>query len=316
MSLGRNIDLVGHQRILVDQIDPAILSSINNIVYKSTDVSTKWIEETTVKIGDWRAIFRSIYIRWALSINGLHVANERYISSKEEKSFYINSLRMDNGTAKQTKIAEWDFPTAAEAHIKTLPMLSAYGLIDLYGCFEEFIFDFYRIFLKHNPTHLLSGDENKALKKLYKASLAHPTLVVDFNEKFNDRLNTWQRKRLYDGLGKVFLAYCHQADIQKPSAYKHTTPETWSQTLSGIGLIRNALTHGAKTASKELADFCATPYNNGFTFKEGDSLEIELFHLQATEMFSDQLLNALNISLFELAERYEKQRSSGAGLPT
>lgn len=306
MSLGRNIDFVGHQRILVDQVDPSILSSINNIVYKSTDDSTKWIEETTAKIGDWRAIFRSVYIRWALAINGLHVANERYSSSKEEKSFYINSLRMDNGPAKQTKIAEWDFPTAADAHIKTLPMLSAYGLIDLYGCFEEFIFDFYRIYLTHNPTLLLSGDDNKPLKKLYKASLADTTLVADFNEKFNDRLNAWQRKRLYDGLGKVFLAYCNQAGIQKPSAYKHTTPETWSQTLTGIGLIRNALTHGAKTASKELSDFCATPFNNGFTFKENDSLEITLFHLQATEMFSDQLLTALNISLIELARRNGK----------
>jgi hypothetical protein len=307
MSLGRDLDFVGHQRIPVDELNPSTLPSIDNIVYKATNDKTVWIEETTAKIGDWRAIFRSTYIRWAVSLNGLHVASEKYSTSKEEKSFIINSLRVNNGVAKQTVIVEWDFKTAAETHLKTAPMLCAYGLIDLYACFEEFIFDFYKIYLKHNPEHLLTGEENKPLKKLYKSYLADNTLADKWNEQFNNRLKAWQRKRLYDSLGKVFLSYCNQSGIEKPSMYKLSNPTTWAETLTGISLVRHSLTHGAKTVSKELSDFCKTPNNNGFTFKENDPLEIKLFHLQATELFSDQILTALNLSLVELGERITAQ---------
>lgn len=303
MSLGRDLDFVGHQRISVQQFDPAILPAINNIVYKATNAKTFWIEETTSKIGDWRAIFRSTYIRWAVSLNGLHVANEKYLTSKEEKNFIINSIRVDKGVPKQTVIVEWDFKTAAEAHIKTAPMLCAYGLIDLYACFEEFIFDFYRIYLTHNPEHLLTGDENKPLKKLYKLFLTDNSFADEWNGKFKHRLYAWQRNRLYDSLGKVFLSYCNQTGIEKPSMYKLSNPATWAESLTGISLVRHSLTHGAKIVSKDLSDFCKTPHNNGFTFKENEPLEIKLFHLQATELFSDQLLTALNLSLLELGER-------------
>jgi hypothetical protein len=307
MSLGRDLDFVGHQRISVQQYDPAILPAINNIVYKATNDKTVWIEETTSKIGDWRVIFRSTYIRWAVSLNGLHVASEKYSTSKEDKQFIINSIRVDNNVPKQTTIVEWDFKTAADVHLKSAPMLCAYGLIDLYACFEEFIFDFYKIYLTHNPEHLLTGDENKPLKKLYKAYLADASLADEWNEKFTIRMYAWQRKKLYDGLGKVFLSYCNQSGIQKPSMYKLSNPTTWSETLTGISLVRHSLTHGAKTVAKELGDFCKTPNNNGFTFKENDPLEIKLFHLQATELFSDQLLTALNLSLVELGGKLSAQ---------
>lgn len=308
MGLGRNIDFIGHQRVLVDQINPLQLPDIDNIILKSRHKDTIWIEETNNKIGEWRGLFRSLYIRWALAINGLYVADEKYRSNLPIRSFTIQSLRATRGQqAAQTVIAEWDLAFAAQAHLQTVPMMNAYGLIDLYGCFEEFVFDLYRIFLTHNPQHLLTGEENKPLKVLYKAYLDDPSKQDEWKVRFSDRLNAWQRKRLYDGLEKVFLAYCNAASIEKPSRYTLSSPQTWSETLGGIALIRNALTHGAKTVSKELADFGNKPHNNGLAFKENDALEIRLFHLQAVEMFANQLLTALNLSLVELQMKIEKQ---------
>lgn len=307
MGLSRDVDFIGHYRIAVDQIYPINLPPINNIILKSRHKNTVWIEETNNRIGEWRGIFRSLFIRWALAINGLHIAAEKYRSNLPIRSFSIQSIRVDGGAPRQSKIAEWDLETAAQAHLKTVPMLNAYGLIDLYGCFEELVFDLYRIYLKHNPEHLLKGDENKPLKKLYKECLADPSKEEDWKEKLEKRLMAWQRKRLYDGLEKVFLAYCNTASIQKPKGYVLSNPQTWSETLGGIGLIRHALTHGAKTVSKEIADFGTKPHSNGLRFKEHDQLEIKLFHLQAVELFADQLLTALNLSLIELQEKLEKE---------
>jgi hypothetical protein len=306
MGLSRDIDFIGHNRIPVDQIDPINLPAFTNIILKSRHKDTVWIEETNNRIGEWRGIFRSLYIRWALAINGLHVAAEKYRSNLPIELFYIQSIRVEEGIPKQTRIAEWDLEMAAQAHLKTVPMLNAYGFIDLYGCFEEFIFDLYGIYLKHNPGHLLTGDENRPLKKLYKEYLTNTSKEGEWKEQFSKRLISWQRKRLYDGLEKVFLAYCDMASIQKPKGYVLSNPQTWSETLGGIGLLRHALTHGAKTVSKEIADFGVKAHSNGLRFKENDPLEITLFHLQAVELFAHQLLTALNLSLIELHQKIER----------
>ncbi|MDC0715106.1 hypothetical protein POL68_42050 [Stigmatella sp. ncwal1] len=106
-----------------------------------------------------------------------------------------------------------------------------------------------------------------------------------WEDAWRNRLDTWQRKRLYDGLHRVFLAFC--------------TVETWAETIEGMGLVRHLLVHGESKVTAELAAFCAKPHSMKLGFKEGEPLSMHLFHLQAFEAFTDQLLNALNISLAE-----------------
>lgn len=65
------------------------------------------------KIGEWRAYFRSTYVRWALALNGLHVAKDRYYSKKADTvGFSIESLRQSG----LESIAFWDMETAAKNH--------------------------------------------------------------------------------------------------------------------------------------------------------------------------------------------------------
>jgi hypothetical protein len=54
-----------------------------------------------------------------------------------------------------TVIAEWDGPKAAEAHRQTMPMLAAFGLIDLYANLEEFVFEVYKVYLGANRDQFL-----------------------------------------------------------------------------------------------------------------------------------------------------------------
>lgn len=201
--------------------------SFDNFIIEATSDNDKWIEETTTKIGDWRGIFRSAYIKWAISINGLYLAKEKYEKLKADDLFVFNihSLRpTTTGTSEQVVIAEWDADLTSKAHFDTIPMMCTYGFTDLYNCLEEFVFDFYRIYWKHNPDNLIKGPDNKYLRKLR----ANATFSVEENIKwetaFNERLDKWQRNKLFDNIGKVFLSYCNEAGLKKPKSYR-TTPE-------------------------------------------------------------------------------------------
>jgi len=52
--------------------------------------------------------------------------------------------------------------------------------------------------------------------------------------------------------------------------------------------------------TKELQDACQITGNMSFAFKEGEAIEVKLYHLQAIECFIDQYLTALNMSHIEL----------------
>lgn len=302
MPLGREIDFVGHTTVKIDQFGSSELQDISNIIVYTENAEFKWIEETSKNVGEWRARFMSTYIRWALSINGLHVAAEKYSNKawKAEKQFNVESIRVRDNTIEKAVIAQWKGDFASKAHLETIGMLSGWGLIDLCGCMEEFVFDFYKIYLTHHPDILLQGDEFKKLKKLYKQSLIDDSVKDEWDKEFTNRLLKWQRKRLYDGLGNVFLSYCTEANIQAPTGYEFSNPQTWSESIDGVFQVRNALIHGGKKVSKELALFCTKPYSLAFKFKEDEPLEITLLHLQSVEMFADQLLTALNLAILEI----------------
>lgn len=303
MSLGRNIRFVGHRMYPVSGFEIESLPKIDNIVYKTDIPQLKWVEESTLKIGEWRDTIRSTYIRWAITINGLHVAADKYKDPawKANNQFYVTGFRMEAGVIPTVaKLVTWDGDYASDAHLKTVNMIASYGIIDLYGCFEELIFDFYRSYLTYNPGNFIVGPDNRALRKLYNDQEKNPD---GWNLAWQDRLNKWQRKKIYEGLDQVFLQYFQTAGLEKPKSYTHTTPTTWAETLKGIGILRNCLTHGEKKIPKDLADISQKPHGLGFNFTAGNDISLSTKHLMSIELFADQLLSALNLSIIEKAEK-------------
>jgi hypothetical protein len=304
MSLGREINLVDHN--IINITSPSLYENIppiNNVIYKSEKQDHKWIEESTLEIAEWRSKFRSTYIRWSLTINGLHKAAERYseFDSKNKSGFFtVSSIRTNFGESDFTNIAQWDWMYAAEAHIKTIGMIAAWGMIDIYGCLESFIFRLFNLFLNYYPETLLEGKEYKYLRNLYRNRDESPENQQKWLEAWNERLMNWQRKKIYSGLDKVFLDYCSKAKLKEPSYCKNTTIETWAENIKAISLLRNCLVHGAEVIPKELEDLCSKPHMMGWNFKNNQSLEVNLYHLQTVDCFIDQLLSALNFSLIEL----------------
>ncbi len=298
-------DFIGHQKFTIDS-SIGDVPPIDNFIIEPKNVEDAWIKESTEKIGEWRSYFRSSYMRWALTLNGLHVAKERYDSKKlDSVGFTIDSLRQDG----LKNIALWDMKTAAKNHEETIPMIAAWGLIDLYSCIEEFIFEFYKIFLNHNPDSIIKGTEFSNLRHLRNEAVNNIESKEMWKAAWEERLESWQRKRLYDGLNKVFLAYTNVAGLKTPSIYTLSTIETWAETIKGISELRNCFTHGVETVTKELADFSSKPHSMLFDFEEGKPLNIELKHLQSVECFLDQLLTAINLSLIERTG-YELPKSS------
>lgn len=301
MSARGSQDFVGHVHLSIE--DAYAGAPVNNIIRKAITAKGAWVEQACASIGDERAIFRSTYLRWALAINGLHVAAERYAETTWQRThecFVATSLRVDaTGQAKVVRVAEWDGETAAKNHLRTQPMLVAYGIIDLAACFEEWVFALYRCYLNQYPQSLIRGDEYKDLRRLWKKADGNPAMSAEWTQRWTERVNAWQKKRAYHGLDAVFRALLAEAGLKRPASYQHTDVNTWAESLRLVVVLRNLLIHGVDEANDELEQLSAKPYSLGYDFKAGDSLELELRHLQAVECFAEQLLTAVNLSLVE-----------------
>ena len=276
---------------------------IDNIIYASCGVDDIWIEESTEKIAQWRATFRSSYIAWAVAINGLFAAKKRYSDPDwaAQNTFQVRALRPNATPHLQAVIAEWPGRRAAEAHESVAPVLCAYGFMDMHGALEEFVFDMYITFLNQNPDSLIQGSEFKELRGLWHQADENESAKAQWEERWTERLEAWQKKKVYDGLDRIFLAYCAIAGIKQPTNYELTTPETWAKSIKGFALLRNYIAHGVRTVTAELASFSQLPYSASFDFEEGEELEVKLHHLQSIELFTNQLLSALNLSLLQRA---------------
>ena len=274
---------------------------INNVIYKSDEPEQQWIAESTEKIGYFRSKARSSYFRWAMTINGLHVASQKYEENDQDTEFEIKSLRRKHGNVASETLASWTMHEAAESHITTSHTIVYYGICDLHACLEECILDLYRIYKKHNPLDLMTGDY-KYLKGVRKKSRRSTGHLKKWEQEIEQRLNLWERN-ISSGksLKNIFLAYADQASIKKPSRFVYTDIKTWSESIGIISLLRNQITHGESKASKELASLCELPHSLGFRFSEGDDLDLRLYHMQLVEMFIHEFFNAINISLVEKA---------------
>ena len=291
------VDLIGHN-VLGDFafFEPEY---ITNLIYISEHDEAKWIEDTTKHIPVVRALSRSTYFQWAMAINGLHIAQEKYNSKEWKKTRRKFVIRSQFPTGMKNMV-EWSGPRAADAHIKTVNKMAAWGYIELYAVLEKSILDFYEIYIDHHPNILLRGADNKDIRALQrKARDGNQSDKNKWTEAWNAKKDKWRKRKLYNGLHKVLLGYINASGLEKPSGYKRDV-NTWGKTLEAIGMIRHLLVHGAAEYTKELEDLCKLPYIQ-FPCREGDTIEMSTQHLQSILLFTEQLWDALNISLMEKA---------------
>lgn len=153
------VDLVGHTIIET----AGFVDAPENIVVAAKTDRGRWIEEATAQVGPARARFRSAYFHWAMAINGLHVAAERYNDvtwQATHGNFTISGVRADRtGRASRALLAEWPGAQAAAAHLATAPKMCAWGYIELYAALETLVFDLYRVYLsrQHHSRRRLQG---------------------------------------------------------------------------------------------------------------------------------------------------------------
>ncbi|MFT4095689.1 MAG: hypothetical protein QM651_01110 [Rhodoblastus sp.] len=300
-SIRRRAGFTKHVKASFREINPA---AANNVIIPRSEKYPFWVADVTGQIGDWRGYIRDVYLRWAITINAMHLAVDHWKTRPKETALQTVSLRAGkDGNAAFVPVAEWPAPNAVENYQKATPLLAAYGVTDLFGALEEIIFEMYETFLNDQPEHLMKGEEFRELRRLYKGRDDGEEAQRAWESVWIDRLDKWRRKRLYDGLHSVLKSFFHLTGLQRPSSFKHTDVDDWCRAIEAIGELRNCVTHGMGTVSQKLADLTATLPTDVFRFTEGDALNVELRHLMFVECFVDQLLSAINAACCEMAKR-------------
>lgn len=272
---------------------------VTNFIFRTDDPAEKWIEETSEKIGDWKNLARSIYLRWAITINAMYIAKDYYDALPDEKALQTVAMRSVHGKAIYAPLAVWSGKQAASHYEQSKELLAAYGVADLVGSIEDIVFEIFEIYLRHNPLNFLKGPENKPMRKLFRDREANPTAWAT---AWAERCSNWRKKKIYSGLYTVVEQYWKESALLRPSTYKHTDVSDWCATVRMFSELRNLIVHSASTVSSELAQYSAIPTAMTFNFKKDEPLHVELHHLQSIECFLDQYLSALNISLLEKAK--------------
>lgn len=303
-GIRQDVGFTEHRRI--DWTDfPDAPSTPDNIVLDRNDAVPNWIPDTTSKVGDWRGRVRDVYLRWAITINSMCESQELWEKKPKDRALQTITMRPDkSGKPDKVVLALWPSDVAAKNYQKATPMLSAYGFTDIFGLLEEIIFEWHVLLLNDDPKLILQGTEFRGLRRYYAQRHDNEKSMERWEENWSARLSAWRRKRAYDGIHKVFLSYFERTKLKKPKKFKQTDIKDWAKTIECIAEIRNLLVHGESTASKRLEDLCNESVGNVLNFKEGDALDIKLLHLMYFEMFFDQLLSTLNLSLVEAYEEY------------
>ena len=125
-------NLVPHTHFSLEEQGDA---PIHNLILSAGNAPEwKWLEDTSRRIADFRSTMQSAYIRWSLAINGLEKARDRYRNG-DQGIFYVHTLRAGSNGAQPVRLAQWSYDDAATNHEETMPMLPAFGIIDLYSLF-------------------------------------------------------------------------------------------------------------------------------------------------------------------------------------
>ncbi len=288
-------DLVGHNRF--EAFDEQVFTEpINNIIVNADDPSC-WRYLLTSRIGEWRADFRSCYIRWSVALNGLHIAASKYsdLVWQQNNQFVVRSL----DSAGMVEVAKWSGPRAAEAHHAAAPMLIAFGVVDLFACLEEIIFDAIKIFLRSDPTQIIRGNEFRELRRLRREAVTSSDKSKEWESRLQERIDNWHRKKLYDGLDSAYLAFCSWARLSGQEPPSKDQPEVWATIIRTVAVFRNCLMHGATEVPKELADLSQLDVSPISPRNEGEQLSVHLPDLQAIQPKGERLLTSINMMVLK-----------------
>jgi len=201
-------------------------------------------------------------------------------------------------TVNQENIIEWDGLKASEYHAKTTMMMSSWAVIDLFGLIEKYIFRLLDIFVRANPQHLMRGKEYRDLRRIFNARKNSDDSETLWKAEFNKRIESWKRKRLYDGIDKVFLNYLEISEIRGLDPYRW---DIHVICIKAISMLRNCLIHGQDTVPSDLAEQLKHKNLAGIRLNEGEPLIFGTEYLQSIELYLNNLITELNKSLMERA---------------
>uniref|UniRef100_B8HJL4 MAE-28990/MAE-18760-like HEPN domain-containing protein n=1 Tax=Cyanothece sp. (strain PCC 7425 / ATCC 29141) TaxID=395961 RepID=B8HJL4_CYAP4 len=267
----------------------------------------QWICDVNQVVMDFGGVFHSIFLRWAVTVNGLYVAAEKYQSGEWLEgghTFSVSGIRKSHdGTPEFVPVRVWDGQIAASIHESSVPMLAGWAFCNMYSCLEEFIFKIFRLYLEAHPLEICDGREFGELRRAYRERERSEEKRNEWHTLWAERLESWHRKKVYKGIEKVFIHFCEKTGIKIPSGYKNKDKFDYSdiaRTLGGIALIRNCFIHGVTTVPQELEDFCSDFRGLFFRFNAGEKFQITIQDLATLEYFTDTFTTTLNLSLFEL----------------
>lgn len=260
-----------------------------------------WLKTASRQLPEWREDVRDVYLRWAITVNAMHVAAKHYEQHAELglKTWTVRANR--EGAGRDVVLETWSSVDTARNYSLSTPLVAAYALVDLFGLLEEIVFELYLIFLDENPESLISGAEFRPLRILRRNRVNSAQAAAEWEAAWASRLSAWRHKKAYDGLNRVFAAFMNESGLKRPSFHKMLDVADWARTIEAIGEARNLITHGVGTVSERLGALSAGLKNDIFLFKESEPLEIVFRHVSFVEFFLDGLLSALSISIMEKA---------------
>lgn len=285
----------------VNPLDPKIVEANPGISFAwiGDDSNTKWISEVTSRISDYKVFAKSVYMRWAITINALHVARDRY-ASDDRLALAVDHLAMTPKGPEREHMVIWSGHQTAENYTSIIPTISAYAIQDMFGALEEIIFDIYETYINYNKLEILKGPDFRELRRLLRDQEDSPEKKLDFESAWDDRLDSWRRKKIYDGLHRVFKSFWNRAKLSRPSWYKETDVDDWAKTIELFSELRNLITHGEDFASSRLELLSNDQPFLGLKYVAGELLDPDLFAMMVMESFIEKFLGALNFSLMEL----------------
>lgn len=298
-SLRNRVLFVSHEK--VTPADPGVIEADQgmSLTWVSDQPEHQWIVEATLRIAAWKTFVRSVYMRWAITINALHVARDRYAELDGTIGLTVDQLTLKNGKVEREPMVIWSGKQAAQNYDLSIPLMASYGIQDIYGVAEEIIFDLYEIYLNHNPLVILEGRDFRSERKLFFARSAGPDEEKAWELAWEKRLETWRRKKLYSGLHNVLLSFWERAKLRRPPWYKHTDIQDWAKTIEIFGEMRNLITHGENHVSERLEQLVARQPFLGLTFNAGEQLVIQLSDMMIMQDFLIKFLSTLNLSLMQ-----------------
>lgn len=98
----------------------------------------------------------------------------------------------------------------------------------------------------------------------------------------------WSRKKIYDGLRRVFKGFWDRSGLKRSSADVESDVDDWCRVIETTLELRNLLVHGEELVSQRLGDLVVAQPRLGFGYVAGEVLELNLWDIMIVERFRRQ----------------------------